>query len=112
MRKHITLFTGIASLALLAFVAPAFAADKDKEVTIAGEGKCAKCMLHETDKCQTVIQAMEDGKTVNYYLTKNDVAKNFHENVCKDAKKVTATGMVKEVGGKKELVATKITLTE
>lgn len=110
MRKRMVLFTGIAGLALLALTAPALA--KDKEVTITGEGKCAKCMLHETDKCQTVIQAMEDGKTVNYYLSKNDVAKNFHENVCKEAKKVTATGMVKEVDGKKEFVATKITLAQ
>jgi hypothetical protein len=110
MKKLMALATGIMGLAVLAYVAPAFAAGNDKEVTITGEGKCAKCMLKETDKCQTVIQVNEGGKTVNYYLAKNDVSKNFHENVCTDAKKVTATGMVKEEGGKKEFVATKIEL--
>jgi hypothetical protein len=110
MKRHIALFTGMAVVSWLAFVAPAFGANNDKEVTITGEGKCAKCMLKETDKCQTVIQVNEGGKTVNYYLAKNDVSKNFHENVCTDAKKVTATGMVKEEGGKKEFVATKIEL--
>ena len=62
------------------------------------------------DYCQNVISVQENGKTVNYYLVKNDVSKNFHENLCHDTKKVTATGSVKEVNGKMELTATKIAL--
>ncbi len=108
MKKAIVAFTGIAGLALLALTTTTFAAEKGKEVTITGEGKCAKCMLKETEKCQTVIQAEEGGKTVNYYLAKNEVSDAFHEDVCKAAKKVTATGTVKEVDGKKELLVTKI----
>ena len=50
----------IALVGLLAV--PALAADK--EVTITGEGECAKCVLHETDKCQTTIQTEENGKKV------------------------------------------------
>jgi len=110
MKKNIALLTGIAAVALLSLATPILAADK--EVTITGEGKCAKCSLKETDKCQNVIQAQEDGKTVNYYLTKNKVSTDFHENLCKESKKVTATGMVKEVDGKKELVASKIELAQ
>ena len=107
--------TGLAGLLLLALATPAFAEDKEakgKEVTISGEGKCAKCMLKEADKCQTVIEAKEEGKTVKYYLAKNDVSENFHEDVCKEAKKVKATGTVKEVDGKKELTASKIELAK
>src|SRR5690349_6431647 len=94
----------IALAGLLAI--PAFAADK--EVTVTGEGKCAKCALHETDKCQGVIQTKEDGKTVTYYLAQNTTSKDFHENICKKTEKITATGTVSEENGKKVLTASKI----
>lgn len=106
--KKITssLIAGIAALTVLASAVPSFA--EDKEVTLTGEGKCAKCALHETEKCQTVIQTTEDGKTVNYYVAQNDVAKKFHKTVCQDSAKVTAKGTVKEVDGKKEFTAASI----
>jgi hypothetical protein len=94
----------IALAALLAI--PAFAADK--EITVTGEGTCAKCALHETDKCQTVIQTQEHGKKVTYYLAQNPMSKDFHENVCKKPEKVTATGVVTEENGKKILTVSKI----
>ena len=114
MKKTIVLLTGIAGLFLLAYATPTMAADDDagKKVTVTGMGKCAKCALHETDSCQNVIQTEKGGKTVNYYLTKNDVAKEFHSNICKESKKVKATGTVAEVDGKKELTATKIEVVE
>jgi uncharacterized protein DUF6370 len=111
MKNKIAL-SGLAGLLLLALSVPAFAADKEKEVTIKGEGKCAKCALHETDTCQNVIQKTEHGKTVNYYLAKNDVSKEFHDNVCKESKQVSAKGTVKEVDGKKVLTASKIELVK
>ena len=100
-------------LLMLALATPTFAAEKPKEKTITGEAKCAKCMLKETDKCQTVIQVEgKNGKTVKYYLADNDVSKAFHENVCTEAKKVTATGTVKKVDGKNELTVSKIALAK
>ena len=70
---------------------------------------CAKCKLHEADKCQNVLQVEKDGKTVNYYLTQNKVSKDFHSNICQnDGEKVTVTGTVKEKGEKEMLVASKI----
>ena len=98
----------IASIIALAglLAMPALAADK--EVTITGEGKCAKCALHETDKCQTAIQTEVNGKTVTYYLAQNDTSKDFHENICKKSEKVTATGVVSEKDGKKILTVSKI----
>jgi hypothetical protein len=113
MKSTSIILSAIAGLVLLACATPSFAADsgKRKEQTITGEAKCAKCMLKEGEKCQTVIQAEnKKGKTVNYYLVDNDVSKAFHENVCKEAKKVTATGKVKKVDGKTEFTATKIDL--
>ncbi len=102
-----------AVLLMLALATPAWAAEKAKERKITGEAKCAKCMLKETDKCQTVIQTEnKKGKTVTYYLADNDVAKDFHKNICKEAKKVTATGTVKKVDGKQQLTASKITLAQ
>ena len=103
MKKSLVLYAG---LLLFSLAIPSFA-EGDK-VTITGEGKCAKCALKEADKCQNVIEAKEGGKTVKYYLTQNSVSKEFHDNICKETKKVTATGTVKERDGKKELTAEKI----
>ena len=99
-----------AAFLVLAWTLPARA--DDKETTLKGEAKCAKCMLKEGDKCQTVVQVEENGKTVTYYLADNDVAKGFHEDVCKEAKKVTATGTDKMVKGKHEFTAKKIELAK
>jgi len=82
------------------------------EKTITGEGKCAKCALKETTSCQNAIQVKEGDKTVTYYLAHNDVSKKFHDNICKETKKVKATGTVKEVDGKMELTPTKIELVK
>ena len=107
------ILAGAAAFLVLALATPAFAADSSKERTITGEAKCAKCMLKETAKCQTVIQAEnKQGKTVNYYLAENDVSKAFHQNVCKETKKVTATGTNKKVDGKNEFTASKIELAK
>jgi hypothetical protein len=109
--KKALLFTAVTGLLLLAMATPTLAADKEK--TLSGEAKCAKCLLKEGDKCQTVIQVEnKNGKTVNYYLVENDVSKAFHENVCKEAKKVTATGTVKKVDGKYQFTASKIALVQ
>ena len=109
MRK-LMFSSALAAVIALTYSLPAFAVSDDKaEVQIKGEAKCAKCMLKEGDECQTVIESKgKDGKTVKYYLADNKVAKDFHENVCTDAKKVTATGTVKEVDGKKQLTLAKI----
>ncbi len=113
MKRTSILLAGVAGLLMLAFATPAFAADKSKEKTITGEAKCAKCALKEGDTCQTVIQVEnKKGKAVNYYMVDNDVAKAFHQNVCKEAKKATATGTNKKVGGKNEFTATKIELVK
>ncbi len=77
-------------------------------VTITGEGKCGKCALKETDKCQNVIAVEEGGKTVNYYLAPNAVAKAYHKNVCTTTVKTTATGEVEEKDGKKVMTATEV----
>ena len=106
------MWSGVAALALLAWVTPSFAAEKGKEVTVTGEGKCAKCALHETEKCQNVIETKENGKKVTYYLAKNDLSTEFHDKICKGPQKVTAKGTVKEVDGKKQLTVSKIELAK
>src|SRR5437660_3367552 len=111
MKKTSLLFLTITSLVLLGFSTPSFA--KGKEVTITGEAKCAKCTLHTSDKCQTVIETeAKKGKIVSYYLTDTDSAKAFHSEVCHGPKKVTATGVVKKLDGKREFAATEIKAKE
>jgi Family of unknown function (DUF6370) len=77
-------------------------------ITVTGEGKCAKCALKETDKCQNVIEVEEGGKTTTYYLAPNKVAKAYHKTVCTTTVKTKATGEVEEKDGKKVLTATKV----
>ncbi len=93
-------------LAVTATTAPA------KDITITGNAMCAKCQLKQTAQCQTAIQVEKGKNTLTYYLTANDVSKAFHENVCTQTKKVTATGTVKKVDGKLEFAATKIELVK
>jgi hypothetical protein len=109
MKNAKLLFTAVAGILMLTCSSPAFS---DDEVKVSGEAKCAKCALKEGDKCQTVIESEKDGKKVSYYVADNSVAKEFHKNVCKEAKKVNAVGTVKEVDGKQQLTASKIELAE
>jgi hypothetical protein len=111
MKRVSLVIAGVASLVWLALASPALA-DDSKEMTITGEGKCGKCALKETSKCQNVIVVEKDGKTEKYYVAENSVSKDFHENLCHGPKKVTATGTVKTVDGKMEFTATKMELAK
>jgi hypothetical protein len=110
MKKSILFLTVAAGLLLAVATSRLLAVDTaSKEVTITGNAVCAKCLLHEGDKCQTVIQTTVAGKAVNYYLTDNDASKAFHKNICGNAgEKVTATGTITEKGDKEMLTVSKI----
>ena len=105
LKLVIALLTGIA---LVGFTTNALAKEEGKEITVTGMAMCAKCAMHEGDKCETVVQVTKDDKKVTYYLTGKE-AKTFHEKICKsDGEKVTVTGHVMEKDGKMMLHATKI----
>jgi hypothetical protein len=106
--KLIPIFAVIALA--MAFSPAAYA--KAKEVTLTGEGQCAKCVLHESKTCQNTIRVEASGKTVTYYLTQNKVSKAFHEHICKAPARITVTGKVKKDHGKMELTPTKIELAK
>jgi hypothetical protein len=107
MKKNTMILTVAAGFLLAAATPRLYAADQ--ETTIKGNELCAKCALHEGDKCQTVIQAEQDGKTVSYYLTPNDTSKAFHKEICgSKGEQVTVTGTVTEKDGKEMLTASKI----
>jgi len=83
----------------------AFTARAAEEMTIKGEASCTKCAMHETAKCGCAIKTA-DGTV--YYAKNNEVAKDFHENICHGPAKVVATGKVTEKDGKKTITLTKI----
>ncbi|HLX94241.1 MAG TPA: DUF6370 family protein [Verrucomicrobiae bacterium] len=108
--KHSPLTLTLAAGLLLAVGAARLSADDaSAPVTISGSMVCGKCKLHITPTCQDVLQVEKDGKTVNYFLTENKVATDFHPNICQnDGEKVTVTGTVSEKDGKEMMEASKI----
>ena len=120
MKKATLILTSIAGLVILALATPTFAAEPEKDAfkgkevrvrIITGEGKCGKCAMKETEKCQNIIKVEgKNGKAASkFYLVDNEVAKDFHKNICKENKKITATGTNKKnAEGKNEFTATKI----
>ncbi len=94
-------------MAMSAFVNVARA--DDTTTTLKGTMTCAKCGLHESAKCQSVLQVKEGDATVNYYIADSDASKDTHEKVCKaPVENVTVTGVVSEKDGKKWIAPTKI----
>lgn len=93
------------SIAALSFSVSAFAADK--EVTLSGEGKCAKCALKKSDSCQNVLEVKNKDATKLYYLT-GDVSKAFHGEICSKTKDVKVVGVSSEKDGKNYIAVTKI----
>jgi Family of unknown function (DUF6370) len=109
MSKMKLILAIVASLMLAFGTSNLLAQDAGKVITITGNMVCAKCTLHETASCQNVVQVEKDGKTIKYYLAKNDVSDAMHDDICHgDAKKVTATGTVVEKDGKEVLTVTKL----
>ena len=78
----------------------------EKEVTINGSIKCAKCLLNKADAagCQDVLVAADN---TEYYLVKNEVAEKYG-HACKAGKDAVVTGKVMDKDGKKWIEATKI----
>ncbi len=93
----------LAVVAALGFAGSAFA----KDVTLSGEGKCAKCALKAADKCQNVLEVTEGGKKTTYYL-KGEASDKFHKEICGATKAVEATGAVSDKDGKKWLTVSSI----
>jgi hypothetical protein len=97
MKKLALITTIVAALAL-----PALAE------TVEGEATCAKCQLKQAEKCQFAMTVEKDGKKETIFAEQNDVAKKFHDNICKDTVKVKAEGKIAEKDGKKYITLTKV----
>jgi hypothetical protein len=99
----------VAAMAILCGAGFSWAEDAAKEVTLKGTFECAKCELHETDKCQNVLKVTENGKDTLYYLNQNKVSKAAHSMICGKPKEgVSVTGVVSEKDGKKVIEASKV----
>ena len=111
MRKLLAL---VAAGVLFCGVGLLRADDKDKEITLKGDGMCAKCALQEKDTCQNVVIVTKDGKEKTYYIVHDDVAKKVHARLgfCRASKekpaKVKITGTCEEKDGKLVFTAKKI----
>ena len=112
MKRTVLTLLAIAALSCFFTVPAANAKDKEKDKTVTGVAKCAKCALHQSETCQNVIEVKKGNKTTSYYLVDNDVSKAFHENICKGSKNVRATFKVTGEKGKQIYTPTKIEVIE
>jgi hypothetical protein len=103
-----TIHQQMKKLALLSTIALAALSASLLAEDIKGEAVCAKCELHQADKCQTAIRVTKDGKTEVILADNNDVAKAFHKTICHGPANVTAAGTITEKDGKKTIALTKI----
>lgn len=104
--KSLFQFAAVATLTL-GLTGSALAAKEGKEVTVSGEGKCAKCALKQSDKCQNVVEVKKGDKTTVYYL-KGEASDKFHKQICGDTKHVVVKGEVSEADGKKWITVAEI----
>lgn len=98
----------IAFLALFTLLVSATGLQAADKVTLTGTAMCAKCTLHESAKCQTVLEVKNaDGKVERYYLT----SMMDHDKFCHGKTDgVTVTGTVEEKDGKNYLTPETITI--
>jgi hypothetical protein len=97
--KKLTIVTAILAALALPVLAESFE----------GEATCAKCTLKQAKKCQFALTVTDkDGKKETLLAENNDVAKDFHEKICKTTVKVKAEGTVTEKDGKKVITLTKV----
>lgn len=107
------LFALLAAGVLFSGMSFVLAAEKGKEITITGDGLCAKCALKETKACQNAVIVTKDGKSTTYYLEKNEFFKDAHTKLglcgaSKDAPvKVKVTGTCEKKDGKLVVTPTK-----
>ena len=98
----------IAKLAVALALVVGFVSTAVADETVTGKLTCAKCSLKKADQCQDVLITTDAaGKTTEYYVEKNDVAKTFG-HTCQGEKPATVTGAVSEKDGKKWIAATKM----
>jgi len=104
---NITPVKSVVFLAVFTLLISATGLQAADKVSLTGTAMCAKCALHETDKCQTVLQVQSaDGKTENYYFT----SKMDHAKFCKGkTEDVTVTGTISEKDGKKFITPETVT---
>ncbi len=85
----------------------------DTMTKFSGTAMCAKCALKQADECQMAIKIKDtDGKVETLLVENNQIAKDFHDNICKKNADVNAEGTVTEIGGKKVVTLKKIHLAK
>lgn len=103
-----TSLQSVVFLALFTLLISATGLQAADKVTLTGAAMCAKCYLHESDKCQTVLEVNKpDGKVEKYYFT----SVMDHPKFCHGKTEgVTVTGTVSEKDGKNYITPETVTI--
>jgi hypothetical protein len=103
------LFAWVLAVGVVGLLSAGLRAQDKKEVTLKGEISCAKCGLHQADKCGTAIVVKEGGKDVTYFLLDKGMQEKYYEGLCGgDKKQGAVTGVVTEKDGKKYVKPSKV----
>ena len=103
------LISGMLAVGLMYLLGAGLRAQDNKEVTLKGEITCAKCGLHQSDKCGTAIVVKEGDKDVTYFLLDKGMQEPYYEGLCGgDKKQGTVSGVVTTKEGKKYVKPSKV----
>ena len=69
-----------------------------KEVTLSGQGCCAKSCLQKSTECQGVLSVEKDGKATLFYFVGNGLSKAFHEQICQKPANLKVAAQCSKVG--------------
>jgi uncharacterized protein YdeI (BOF family) len=78
-----------------------------EDIKLTGEGKCLKCALKKSDKCQNVVEVKDGDKTTLYKLV-GETSTKFHGELCSETKKITVSGKLEKKGDTLEVTVAKI----
>jgi hypothetical protein len=77
-------------------------------VSVQGEGVCARCILHLTDKCQLTIRVREDEREELFLVNENATSRDLIPACCAKPVPILAQGSVHTENGRLFLATTRL----
>lgn len=73
---------------------------RNQLVTVAGDGICTRCVLHQSDDHQPALRIVEGGAAKTIYVELNNVAKKLQGRFCAGPTRMVARGILQDREGR------------